>query len=116
MELYPLDFFISSLLGSLLISILVASIGILASFKAESIKQAYTRVTTAVITVTLLPSIILFAVAMLFPPSVTQSAANQLLHTNAFSIGIGLLILTILDLILIVLVLKLFKHTRLMSN
>lgn len=115
LELYPSDFFVSGSIGSLLLSILVANIGILASYQAESIKQAYKRVTTSLMFVNLLPLVVMLAIALLFPPSVRQNVANLLVQTSHVTIAVRLLSLAILDLFLVALVLKLFKRTRLMS-
>ena len=116
LEFYSSDFFLSGAIGSLLLSILVANIGVLAALKAETIKQAYKRVTTAVMLVILLPSIILFAIILFFPPSMGQGIVGQLVQTGCVAIAVRMLILAIVDAFLIALVLKLFERTRLMSS
>ena len=116
LEFYPSDFFISGSSGSLLLSILVASVGVLVCDRAESIKQAYRRVITAVMLLNLVPLLVMLAIGFFLPLSVRQNVANFLFQTNYMTIAIRLLCLAILDSCLIALVLRLFKRTRLMSS
>ena len=116
-KFYPLDFLLSSAVGSLLLSVLVASIGVLASFKAESIKQAYKRTTTAVVVATLLPSVALLIAAFLFPPSVQQSIVSKFMSTgSSLAMVVSLFGLAVFDSVLLMLIFKLFERSRLMSD
>ncbi|MEM7592856.1 MAG: hypothetical protein AAF383_15285 [Cyanobacteria bacterium P01_A01_bin.83] len=114
LKFYPIDFFFSGLVGSLLLSILVASIGVLVSFKAESIKQAYKRVTMAVAAVTLFPSVMLLIAVFLVSPSMQLTAVSILPQSSSALVMLGSL--AVFDSILIAWVLKLFERSHLMSD
>lgn len=110
LRFYSPVFFLSGLVGSLLVAIFVASVGILISLRSPTVRQAYLRVSLTIVAINLLLSIPLFFL-------LTSSYAFRVM-TEVSYIRIALVALfpvALIDLALIALVLQQFKRSRLLE-
>ena len=114
--LYSSESFISGILTSLLVAILIATLGVYTSMKAPTIRQAQTSLLLTTFIVIFLPAILLVITGILIPNNIRQNllAISQNLNSPTVT-AISLLFFAIFDLMLIVLLLKWFDRDRLLT-
>ncbi|HWQ46741.1 MAG TPA: ABC transporter permease subunit [Longilinea sp.] len=109
---YDLGLFFSALAASLLASVLISALGVLISLKAESVRQAYQRLSLGFMAIWFIPMLFLqFA-----PASITQPIMNALNHMDLGAIlpwAAGVVIA--IDAALVVACMMMFQRSRLLD-
>ena len=114
---YPLDLYLLGLGLSLLTAISIATLGILVSLRAKTVKQALQSLALYYVAVCLIPIIALLVAEFLLPETINKNIALVLreLDSTTFTLT-GLLCFAIVDLLLVVFTLKRFKRNQLMLD
>lgn len=109
---YPLDMMLAALVFSILISGLSASIGVLVSLRAGSVRQAQQLMSTGML-VLFLP----FMLIQFIPKTWLETAGNMLENVQPVQVAIGLaVLLLVVELILIAIARRLFQRSRLILD
>lgn len=110
--LYPLDLTLGALVFSVLISGLSASIGVLVSLRAGSVRQAQQMMSAGML--------VLFLPVMLMqfiPDGWKEAAGNILLNIQPLQAAVGAaIVLFVFELILIVIAMRLFQRSKLILD
>ena len=114
---YPLDLFLFGLSSSLLTAILIATLGVLVSFGARTVKQAQQSLVLFSLVIGFIPVIALVVASFLLPDAVNESLTSVLRAASSILLVlIAVFVFAIFDLILIVVTLKRFQRKRLILD
>ena len=109
---YPLAITVSALVFSILVSGLSASIGVLVSLRASSVRQAQQTMSIGML-VLFLP----FMLLQFIPKTWTETAINLMENIQPMQVGIGLaVVLLIVEVILIAIAMRLFQRSKLILD
>jgi ABC-2 type transport system permease protein len=109
---YPFDLLLGALVFSILISGLSASIGVLVSLRAGSVRQAQQMMSVGML-VLFLP----FMLVQFIPNSFLETAENALESIQPMQIALGVaVVLLVIELILVVIARRLFQRSKLILD
>lgn len=111
---YPLGMFFAAIGFCILGATLINCIGVLVSLKADSVRQAYQRMSLGLMLLVFLP---IFLGPQVLPASVQAqiAAALQTVNPNQIAIVVGLVLL-IIDAVLVVITRARFQRSRLIAD
>ena len=113
LQFYQASIFFGALLGSFLVALLLAAIGVLVSLNAENARQAYQKLSIVMIVVWVLPALLV----QFLPRTMLQRAAQALdgLNLTALLAGGGVLLLAVTAVVLAIAMAR-FKRSRLILD
>ena len=114
---YPLNSYLFGIGIGLLTTTLIATFGILVSFRAKTLKQAQLNLSFYFIALSFIPLIVLLVSTFLLPETVNENIVSILKAMDSTTSAlIGLLCFAVLDLLLIVFTLRRFKRNQLILD
>ena len=114
---FPLNSYLFGLGLSLLTAILMATLGILVSLRAKTVKQATQGLLFYYLAVGCIPLIVLLITFFLLPETINENLRSVLKETSSTTFAfIGLSCFAILDLLLIAFTFKRFKRNKLILD
>ncbi len=109
---FPLDLTLGALVFSVLVSGLSASIGVLVSLRAGSVRQAQ-QLMSAGMLVLFLP----FMLMRFIPKGLLESAGNMLVNVEPAQIALGVaLVLVVIESLLVLIAMRLFQRSKLILD
>jgi ABC-2 type transport system permease protein len=111
-QMYPIGVFGSIIVFALLFSLLLASVGVLVSLRATSVRQAQLAMSAALIVVILLPLLIYSTLS----DTVRQQFNSWIATANWATVGEIAVVLILIDLIAIAVVILRFQRPRLILS
>ena len=114
---YSLDLFFSGLGISLLTAILIATLGVLVSFGARTVKQAQQSLVLFSLVISLIPMLFIIVTSFLLPDAVNENLASILRTASSNLLVLNtMFVFAIFDLLLIIFTLKRFQRNQLILD